>query len=579
MAAYHKVEVSLNTNAVEVGIPSPQTVNVVVPTIGPAGPVGSVGPVGPTGPQGVPGTGLEVLTTQGDLLYQGASTGQRLAIGTSGQVLKVANGIPSWGNESGAVTSVNGETGAVSLSAADVGAAAATHTHDGTDVFLTDDEAYGPVLAQSFAEGRNGIYWPTDLTLNGKPVYKLNRTYGMFFQSLRWHIFENSPLTANIVNSSANDDESFPHQTTWSGGDVQRANVANFGERAAQQFQFVGDVQRVGTSSGLPLKTGSGGEVQAGAFGTGAGQFAEGNHTHTLSAITDAGTAAAVDADQDLNTTSSVTFSGITDSTLADVIGEDLVACNANGQIQRLAGSGIDASLVRSSLGLGTAATNDTGDFAVSGSITTSGLTQSSARLIGRTSSGTGAPEEIQIGSGLSLSAGELSATASGGSKTYAVFTATDNQPPSTAFATLDTRGTGIAVLDFDDTAVKSAVFVGIMPEAASLGSGLIVRLHWMPTTDVTTTRNVRWRVAFERSNTDLDADSFASNTEANGAVPSATSGIPQMTSITVASGDLDGVTAGDLFRVRVTRVGSDSTNDTCAGDAELIAVEVRSAA
>jgi hypothetical protein len=120
MAAYHKVEVSLNTNAVEVGIPSPQTVNVVVPTIGPAGPVGSVGPVGPQGPQGVPGTGLEVLTTQGDILYQGASTGQRLAIGTSGQVLKVANGIPAWGNESGAVTSVNGRAGAVTITDSDI---------------------------------------------------------------------------------------------------------------------------------------------------------------------------------------------------------------------------------------------------------------------------------------------------------------------------------------------------------------------------------------------------------------------------------------------------------------------------
>ena len=164
------------------------------------------------------------------------------------------------------------------------------------------------------------------------------------------------------------------------------------------------------------------------------------------------------------------------------------------------------------------------------------------------------------------------------GTKTYAVFTATDNNPPATAFATIDQRNS-IAVLDFDDTAVESAVFVGIMPEAASLGSGLIVRLHWLPTSDVTTTRNVRWRVAFERSNTDLDLDGFAANTEANGAVPSTTSGIPQMTSITVASGDLDGITAGDLFRLRVTRVGSDSTNDTCQQDAELVAVEVRSAA
>jgi hypothetical protein len=121
MAAYHKVEVSLNTNAVEVGVPSPQTVNVTLPTIGPAGPVGSVGPAGPQGPQGVPGTGLEVLTTQGDILYQGASTGQRLAIGTSGQVLKVANGIPAWGAppESG-VSSVNGQSGSVNLTTNDI---------------------------------------------------------------------------------------------------------------------------------------------------------------------------------------------------------------------------------------------------------------------------------------------------------------------------------------------------------------------------------------------------------------------------------------------------------------------------
>jgi hypothetical protein len=50
MAAYYKVEVSLNTNAVEVGVPSPQTVNVVVPTIGPQGEKGDQGDVGNAGP-------------------------------------------------------------------------------------------------------------------------------------------------------------------------------------------------------------------------------------------------------------------------------------------------------------------------------------------------------------------------------------------------------------------------------------------------------------------------------------------------------------------------------------------------
>jgi hypothetical protein len=52
---------------------------------------------------------------------------------------------------------------------------------------------------------------------------------------------------------------------------------------------------------------------------------------------------------------------------------------------------------------------------AASGSITTSGITQATARILGRTSSSTGAIEEIQIGSGLSLSAGELSSTVSAG--------------------------------------------------------------------------------------------------------------------------------------------------------------------
>lgn len=49
------------------------------------------------------------------------------------------------------------------------------------------------------------------------------------------------------------------------------------------------------------------------------------------------------------------------------------------------------------------------------GPVTTSGLTMSSGVLLGRTTASTGAVEEITIGSGLTLSAGELSATGGGG--------------------------------------------------------------------------------------------------------------------------------------------------------------------
>ena len=166
----------------------------------------------------------------------------------------------------------------------------------------------------------------------------------------------------------------------------------------------------------------------------------------------------------------------------------------------------------------------------------------------------------------------DLGAGGGGGTKTYGIFTPTHNQPPSSAFATLDTRNS-IAVLDFDDTTEEAAVFVGIVPEAASLGSGLKVRIHWMATS--ATTGNVRWGAQFERGNTDLDSNSFDAAVEATTAVPG-TSGTPTVTELTITT--IDGLTAGDLYRLRVYRDTSDAA-DTMTGDAEILAVEVRSGA
>ncbi len=53
---------------------------------------------------------------------------------------------------------------------------------------------------------------------------------------------------------------------------------------------------------------------------------------------------------------------------------------------------------------------------AASGSITASGYTQSTAKLLGRSTASTGAIEEITVGSGLTLSAGSLTASGGGGS-------------------------------------------------------------------------------------------------------------------------------------------------------------------
>jgi hypothetical protein len=115
MAAYYKVEVSLNTNAVEVGVPSPQTVNVVVPTIGPQGAVGAVGPTGSTGPTGATGAqgpqGIQGEVgpqgPQGEQGIQGA-TGPQGPQGIQGEVGPIGPQGPQ--GETGA-TGATGPTG------------------------------------------------------------------------------------------------------------------------------------------------------------------------------------------------------------------------------------------------------------------------------------------------------------------------------------------------------------------------------------------------------------------------------------------------------------------------------------
>jgi len=63
----------------------------------------------------------------------------------------------------------------------------------------------------------------------------------------------------------------------------------------------------------------------------------------------------------------------------------------------------------------------------VPGAITTSGLTQATARILGRTTAATGAIEEITIGSGLTLAAGSLTATGGGTGDFVGPASATDN--------------------------------------------------------------------------------------------------------------------------------------------------------
>lgn len=148
------------------------------------------------------------------------------------------------------------------------------------------------------------------------------------------------------------------------------------------------------------------------------------------------------------------------------------------------------------------------------------------------------------------------------------------NEPPSSNYATLDTRNQH-PVLDFDGGTNESAVFSGVMPQHYAGTTGVTVYIHYAMSTD--TSNDIDWDAAFELvgdQQQDIDSDGFAAvNSTDNTTVPG-TSGNVDIISIAFTDGaDMDSVTAGDGFRLKITR---DAASDTATGDAELRWVELR---
>lgn len=160
---------------------------------------------------------------------------------------------------------------------------------------------------------------------------------------------------------------------------------------------------------------------------------------------------------------------------------------------------------------------------------------------------------------------------------TMVIFRPNDNEPPASAFMTLDTRNS-VPVLDADDTTDESAVFGAVLPSNYA-GGGLTVTIVWMATS--ATTGGVSWDASFEAHPDDafdIDADGFASANNSGSATTASATGEQQYTSITFTDGaDMDSVAAGESFRLKITRDANGTTaTDDMSGDAELLRVIVK---
>jgi hypothetical protein len=156
------------------------------------------------------------------------------------------------------------------------------------------------------------------------------------------------------------------------------------------------------------------------------------------------------------------------------------------------------------------------------------------------------------------------------GTKTYAIFTPLNNEPPATNYATIDTVNS-ISVLDFDGTTQESAIFRSMIPEGASF-SNILATLYF---TASTVTGGVMWGVQYEKLiGAGITGDRFTGGVTGLATLSGATS---TPVGITLLSTSYGGLTVGDPYRVKVYRDAANAS-DSMAGDAELLIVEIRGA-
>lgn len=164
---------------------------------------------------------------------------------------------------------------------------------------------------------------------------------------------------------------------------------------------------------------------------------------------------------------------------------------------------------------------------------------------------------------------------------TLLVLTPLDNVPPATLYAPLDimvgtsTPAESIPILKFDDTTVWYADFYGVMPSTYA-GGGVTLAFYWSA---AAATNNGVWAAAFRRvadDDEDLDttAHTYDYNTTADLTPASAVGEVAYDTLTFTDGADMDSVTAGDYFILRVKRPAPSGTKIT--GNQHLHALVIK---
>jgi hypothetical protein len=460
-------------------------------------------------------------STQGSLIFRGASTWAALGPGTVGQVLQSggAGANPSWITASGGgnAQTANPLSQFAATTSAQLAGVMSDETGTGALVFATSPTLVTPALGT-----------PSSGTLTsctGLPV-----STGVSGLGTGVATFLATPSSANL--RAALTDEVGTGSAYFVGGAL--------GTPASGTLT---------SCTGLPVSTGVSG------LGTGVATFlATPSSANLAAAVTDeTGTGSLVLATSPtlvtpaLGTPSSGTLTNCTGLPFA---------------------AGVSSKpTTRSGYGITDAAAN--------GAVTGTGITMSTARLLGRSTAATGAIEEITLGTNLSFSGTTLNATGGGSSDGPPVhIDASQFIPRTTNGAGIDSQETATNLvnrdyLTFDPAAAEFAQAWFAWPAGWATAK---VTFYWKATSATgACVWSARLRVY---TNGDADDSAFGTAVTATDTAPAANSHSQTVTTGITPSGT---VTAGKLTCLGVSR---DATNgsDTLAVDAFLQGVLVEKA-